>query len=54
MTCWDCGKRRGIHPAVDDHVSGIVGLLCQLCLNRWRRYLKGGGPKDGTFVAVVN
>jgi hypothetical protein len=54
VTCWDCGKRVGIIPAVDDHANGVIHKICALCYNKWRRYLKDGGPQSSVFKTVVS
>lgn len=51
--CWDCRKRKGIIDAVDDHRTGVIHKICTLCANKWRRYLKGGGPQSQDFAVVV-
>jgi hypothetical protein len=46
MVCWDCGKRKGLVPAVEDRRTGtsLVYLICVICVNRWRPFLKKDTP----------
>jgi hypothetical protein len=37
--CWDCGHRKGIHPAVEDRINGRVWYICQKCYNLWRPFM---------------
>ncbi len=37
MTCFDCGQRVGVHPAV--YQNGTVLKVCQLCWNKWQPFM---------------